>query len=177
MKTTFLKTTFLLFAITFFNCEDNTNTNDSTGNDSFSCYINSKLYTPSAGTGIGGGDIRPFAWSYTNLDNTNIPYFFSIGSSGEYTISLIKVNPILGENILNQELDDIIDFSHSGMIVLNSIIDYNTKNNHNNGTIIFTEFSETKAVGTFECNLYNYNGDELKVTNGKFNLSLDSKKN
>ena len=64
MKHLFFKTAFLLFAITFFNCEDNTNTNDSTGNDSFSCYINGKLYTPSAGTGIGGGDIRPFAWAY-----------------------------------------------------------------------------------------------------------------
>jgi hypothetical protein len=177
MKTTFLKTALLIFITTMFSCEDNTNTNDSTGNDSFSCYINGKLYIPSAGTGIGSGDIRPFAWSYTNLDNPNIPYFFSIGSSGEYTISLVKVNPILGENILNQELVDIIDFSHSGMIVLNSIIDYNTKNNQDNGTIIFTEFSETKAVGTFECILYNDNGDELKVTNGKFNLSLDSKKN
>ena len=63
------------------------------------------------------------------------------------------------------------------MIVLNNLIFYNTKNNQNNGTIVFTELSETKAVGTFECTLYNDKGDELKVTEGKFNLSLDSKKN
>ena len=41
----------------------------------------------------------------------------------------------------------------------------------------FKEFSETNAIGTFECTLYDENGKELKVTNGKFNLSLDSKKN
>ena len=63
------------------------------------------------------------------------------------------------------------------MVLLNSIIYYNTKSNQDNGSVIFTELSETKAVGTFECTLYNDNGDELKVTNGKFNLSLDSKKN
>tara|TARA_R110001599_G_scaffold138420_2_gene317743 strand:+ start:731 stop:1267 length:537 start_codon:yes stop_codon:yes gene_type:complete len=178
MKNLFLKTVLFLFALTLFNCEgNNINTNESTGNDSFSCLVNGKLYTPSAGTGIGGGDIRPFAWSYTNLDNPNIPYFFSIGSSGEYTLSLVKVNPILGKNILNQELDDIIDFSHSGMIVLNNLIYYNTKNNQNNGTITFTEFTETTAIGIFDCTLYNDNGDELKVTEGKFNLSLDSRTN
>ena len=92
-------------------------------------------------------------------------------------MSLVKVNPILGKNILNQELDDIIDFSHSGMIVLNNLIYYNTKNNQNNGTITFTEFTETTAIGIFDCTLYNDNGDELKVTEGKFNLSLDSRTN
>jgi hypothetical protein len=100
MKQFFLKITFLLFAIILYNCEDNTNTNDSTGNGSFSCYINGKLFTPSAGTGIGGGDIKPFNWSYTNLDNPNIPYYFKIRSSGEYTIALVIIEPKLGKNFL-----------------------------------------------------------------------------
>jgi hypothetical protein len=177
MKHLFFKTTILLFAIILYNCEDNTNTNDSTGNDSFSCYINGKLFTPSAGTGIGGGDIKPFNWSYTNLDNPNIPYYFKIRSSGEYTIALVIIEPKLGKNFFINELDDIIDFTNSGMIVKNELIFYNTKDNQNNGSVIFSELSETKAVGTFECSLYNDKGDELKVTNGKFNLSLDSKKN
>lgn len=177
MKQLFLKTTILFFAITFYNCEDNTNTNDSTGKDSFSCYINDKLYIPNAGTGINGGDIRPFNWSYTNLDNPDIPLYFKIRTSGNYSISLVIVNPKIGKNYLSEELDDIIDFSHSGMIVLNSLIYYNTKSNQNNGSITFTELTETNAVGTFECLLYNDKGNELKVTNGKFNLSLDSRTN
>ncbi len=63
------------------------------------------------------------------------------------------------------------------MIIDNEFIFYNTRNNQNNGIVNFTELSETKAVGTFECTLYNDAGEELKVTDGKFNLTLDSKKN
>jgi hypothetical protein len=63
------------------------------------------------------------------------------------------------------------------MIVKNELIFYNTKDNQNNGSVIFSELSETRAVGTFECTLYNDKGDELKVTDGKFNLSLDSRTN
>tara|TARA_R110002072_G_scaffold173622_2_gene328503 strand:- start:373 stop:894 length:522 start_codon:yes stop_codon:yes gene_type:complete len=173
MKNLFLKTALFLFALTLFSCEgNNINTNDSTGNDTFSCFVNGKLYTPSAGTGINGGDIRPFAWAYN--DNSSRITF---NSGGEYTLFINIINPNQGENSLNQELRNSLDFGSTGMVLLNSIIYYNTKSNQDNGSVIFTELSETKAVGTFECTLYNDNGDELKVTNGKFNLSLDSKKN
>tara|TARA_R110001606_G_C15221868_1_gene634132 strand:+ start:296 stop:829 length:534 start_codon:yes stop_codon:yes gene_type:complete len=177
MKTTFLKTALLIFITTMFSCEDNTNTNDSTGNDSFSCYINGKLYIPSAGTGINGGDIRPFSWTYTNFDNPNNNYHFDISSIGEYRLALFIVNPLKGNNFLDERLNDTFDFTHSGMIIQNNRIFYNTRNNENNGFVNFTEISDTKAVGTFECTLYNDNGDELKVTKGKFNLSLDRRTN
>lgn len=176
MKHLFFKIILILSATLNSSCEEQ-NTNESTGNDTFSCYINGKKYIPSAGTGIGGGDIRPFNWSYSNLDDTTIPYFFSISSSGDYVVSINKVIPKVGKNILDQELDDTIDFSHSGMIVKNSNEFYNTRNNQENGYINFTELSETKAIGTFECNLYDESGKKLKVTNGKFNLSLDSRTN
>ena len=87
------------------------------------------------------------------------------------------MNPAEGENILNEELRNSLDFGSKGMVVHNELIFYNTKDNQNNGTITFTELSETEAEGNFECTLYNDKGDELKVTEGKFNLSLDSKKN
>ncbi|QTE24290.1 hypothetical protein [Polaribacter cellanae] len=178
MKQLFLKTVLFLFALTLFNCEgNNLNTNESTGNDSFSCFVNGKLYTPSAGTGISGGDIKPFNWSYSNLNNPNIPYYFKIRTTGEYNIALVKVLPEIGQNIITEELSSTIDFSHSGMIIQNDRIFYNTKDNQNNGTITFTEISENRAIGTFECTLYNDKGDELKVTEGKFNLSLDSRTN
>ena len=45
------------------------NTNGSTGNDTFSCYINGNQYIPSAGTGIGGTDIKPFSWAYNEGDS------------------------------------------------------------------------------------------------------------
>lgn len=178
MKITILKTVFLVLLTTFISCTDNTNlNNDSTGNDSFSCYINGDLYIPSAGTGINGGDIRPFNWSYSNLNNSNNPYVFNISSLGDYRVALYIVEPILGGNILNQELIHTFDSSHSGMIIKNTLIFYNTKNNQNNGIVNFTELSDTKAIGTFECTLYNDAGEELNVTNGKFNLSLDSRTN
>ena len=59
MKNIFLKIVLILATTLNSSCE-NYNTNESTGNDTFSCYINGKKYIPSAGTGIGGGDIRPF---------------------------------------------------------------------------------------------------------------------
>ncbi|TXD52056.1 MULTISPECIES: hypothetical protein [unclassified Polaribacter] len=173
MKTTFLKTALLIFITTMFSCEDNTNTNDSTGKDSFSCYVNGKLYIPSAGTGIGGGDIRPFNWSFDEGSNS----YINIQGGGEYTVFINIINPKKGINNLKEELKHSLDYGHTGMIVLNEIIYYNTKDNQNNGTITFTELTNTKAIGTFECTLYNDNGDELKVTNGKFNLSLDSRTN
>lgn len=172
MKQLFFKILVLLFMTSISSCTDNTDTNDSTGNDTFSCYINGQLYIPSAGTGINGGDIRPFAWAF-NDDSTRI----TLNSGGDYTLFINLIDPKKGENFLNEELRNSLDFGSTGMVVLNNIIYYNTKNNQNNGTITFTELSDTKAIGTFECTLYNDTGDELKVTNGKFNLSLDSKKN
>ena len=176
MKHLFLKIVLIFLTTLNSSCEEH-NTNESTGNDTFSCYINGKLYVPSAGTGIGGGDIRPFSWAYTNFDDSTNPYLFTMGSGGDYTLSIRLINPNIGQNILNEELIDQFDIEHSGMIVLNATNFYNTKNNLNNGYVNFTEFTKTKAIGTFECTLYGENGKELKVTNGKFNLSLDSKKN
>ncbi|QNM85912.1 hypothetical protein H9W90_01975 [Polaribacter pectinis] len=175
MKTTILKTVLFLFALTLFNCEgNNLNTNESTGNDSFSCLVNGKLYTPSAGTGIGGGDIRPFSWAFKeNGNNKRITFY----GGGEYTLFMNLLNPVTEKNTLNEELSSELDTSHSGMVLHNERIFYNTKSNQENGNIIFTELSSTIAVGTFECTLYNDKGDELKVTEGKFNLSLDSKRN
>ena len=170
MKTTMV--TLLLLATTLnCNCEDN-NTNDSTGNDSFSCDINGQLYIPSAGTGIGGGDIRPFAWAYGD-NNSRI----TIQGGGEWTLFLNLLNPIKGENFLKEELSDALDYYHTGMVIHNSNEFYNTRDNEDNGTVNFTELSETKAIGTFECTLYDEDGNELRVTNGKFNLSLDSRTN
>jgi len=69
MKYLFLKIVLILATTLNSSCEDY-NTNESTGNDTFSCYINGEKYIPSAGTGIGGGDIRPFYWAYNKvIDN------------------------------------------------------------------------------------------------------------
>ena len=176
MKHLFLKIVLIFVTTLNSSCED-VNTNESTGNDTFSCYINGKLYVPSAGTGIGGGDIRPFNWSYSNLDDQTNPLLFSISSIGDYALSIKIISPKIGKNILNQELIHSFDTTHSGMIVKNSNEFYNTRDSQENGSINFTEISETRAIGTFECTLYNENGKELKVTNGKFNLSLDSRTN
>ena len=176
MKHIFLKIVLILATTLNSSCE-NYNTNESTGNDTFSCYINGKKYIPSAGTGIGGGDIRPFNWSYSNLnDTTNLDYI-KIRGGGEYTFSILITNPKVGKNKLNKKLIHQFETEHSGMIVLNSNKFYNTRDNQENGFVTFTELSETKAVGTFECTLYDDNEKELKVTNGKFNLSLDSRTN
>lgn len=177
MKNLFLKIVILFFLTLFVNCGDNLNTNNSVGNDTFSCRINGKLYIPSAETVINGGDIRPFSWTYTNLDNPENSYYFNISSLGSYRLELYIVRPILGENLINQKLNNTSDFTHSGMILLDEDILYNTLDNQINGFVTFTEFSETRAIGTLECILYNENGDKIKITEDKFNLSLDSRTN
>jgi hypothetical protein len=174
MKKLFLKTALLLFAITFFNCENNTNTNGSTGNDSFSCYINGKLYIPSAGTGIGGGDIRPFSWAFKERNNEMRLTFYA---GGEYTLFINLLKPLIGDNKLNEELNDAIDTSHNGMVLHNNLIFYNTKNNTDNIIIKISQLSEKEVIGSFEGILYNDKGVELNITKGNFNLSLDSKRN
>ena len=172
MKPLLLKTLLLLATTLNCNCEDN-NTNDSTGDDSFSCDMNGQLYIPSAGTGIGGGDIRPFAWAYGNENDS----YITINGGGAWTLFINILNPQEGENILNEKLSNSIDYYHTGMVIHNSNEFYNTRDNEDNGTVNFTELSETKAIGTFECILYDVDGNELRVTNGKFNLSLDSRTN
>ena len=169
MKQLLLKTILLCFAIVCTNCSDDNE--QPTDENSFSFFINGDLYIPEGGTGISGSKTQPYLWSYTNFDNPNSSYIFSIRSSGNYTSRITIIKPKLGENILNQELKHTSDIENSGMIVKNSNIFYNTKNNQKNGTVTFTELSEAKVVGTFECTLYNENGDELKVTKGKFNLT------
>ena len=102
MKHLFLKIVLIFVTTLNSSCEEH-NTNESTGNDTFSCYINGNLYIPSAGTGIGGGDIRPFNWAYTNFDNSTNPYLFTMGSGGDYTLSIRLINPNIGQNILNED--------------------------------------------------------------------------
>ena len=164
MKQLLLKTILLCFAIICTNCSDDNE--QPTDENSFSCLINGDLYIPEGGRAIGGGDIEPYTWSYNENDNT-----FTIITRGDFRIRITSTNSILEKNYLNQRLNDTFDSSNSGMIVKNETIFYNTKNNQNNGTITFTELSETKSVGTFECTLYNENGDKIKITKGKFNLT------
>ena len=173
MKHLFLKI-MLVFATTLNSSCEEQNTNDSIGNDTFSCYINGEKYIPSAGTAIGGGNIRPFSWSY---GNENDSYITIQATNKNWTFFMNFLNPKTGKNILNEELSNSIDYYHSGMVVHNSNEFYNTRDNQNNSFVTFTELSETNAIGTFECTLYDENGKELKVTNGKFNLSLDSRTN
>jgi hypothetical protein len=173
MKHLFLKIVLILTTTLNSSCEEH-NTNESTGNDSFSCYINGELYIPSAGTGIGGGDNRPFYWSY---GNENDSYITLQATGKDWTLFINFLSPKKGKNILNEELRNSLDFGSTGMVVHNNNEFYSTRDNKENGFVNFTELSETKAVGTFECTLYDENGKELKVTNGKFNLSLDSRTN
>lgn len=171
-KTASLKIALLLISVTFFNCEDNTNlTNDSVGNDTFSCKINGKPYIPTAGTGIGGGDIRPFSWAYK--ENNRLTFY----SNGEYNLFINIIIPILGSNTLNEKLNDEIDTNSNGMVLHNEIIYYFTKNNLDNFFVEVIELNENEVSGNFEGTLYNENGDELKITEGKFNLTSISKRN
>ncbi|TXD67477.1 hypothetical protein [Polaribacter glomeratus] len=66
MKTTFLKTTLLLFVITFFNCENNDPQDQlppitQTGANTFGAIVNGKVFIPKDKTGYsppGGGTPR-----------------------------------------------------------------------------------------------------------------------
>lgn len=173
MKYLFFKLIALLLIIFQYSCEER-NFNETVGNDTFSCKINNKLFLPSGGTGKGGGSIRPFSWYYSNFDDPDEPLVFTISVGGDYRMRINAIAPKLGRNSLNKELVHSFETSNSGMIVKNEDVFFNTKDNQENGFVNFTELSKSKAVGTFECMLYDENGKELKVTNGKFNLSLNS---
>ena len=175
MKHFFIRIPLFFIILIFSNCEETIN--DSIGNDTFSCRIDGKLFVPKAGNGIGGGKTRPFSWGYTNFDKSENPFHFSIYSTGDYILSIKIINPELGTNILNEPLIHTFDIGHTGMIVHNNIQFFNTKDKQENGFVNFTELSATRAIGTFECTLFDKNGKELKVTQGKFNLSIDSSTN
>jgi len=78
MKQLLLKTILVCFAIVCANCSDNTE--QPTGEDSFSFFINGDLYVPEGDRAIGGGKIQPFNWDYD--DNSSS---FFINSGGNYT--------------------------------------------------------------------------------------------
>ena len=63
------------------------------------------------------------------------------------------------------------------MVLHNEIIYYFTKNNLDNFFVEVIELNENEVSGNFEGTLYNENGDELKITEGKFNLTSNSKRN
>ena len=55
------------------------------------------MFAYSAGTGIGGGDIRPFNQSLTSFDNPNNPLAFFINTLGGYIMRINSINPKTGK--------------------------------------------------------------------------------
>ena len=167
MKNLLLKLTSIILLTTIISCEDNTEIKDE--NIFFSCYINGKLYIPESVDIQSNNEVVVGNKSNKTSDFNTI----SMVTKGDYTIKIVTLTPRLGENNLNQKLKDVFDTSSNGMIVKNDIHSYYTLNDKENGVINFTALSESSIMGTFECTLFDENGIELKVTNGKFNLSTD----
>jgi hypothetical protein len=166
MKNQLFKLSSIIFFIIIIGCENNTEIKDE--NVLFSCYINGKLYIPEAINIESNDDI--VVGNKSNKAKAVSFNIISILVKGDYTIKIVTLTPKLGENILNEELKDVFDSSLNGMIVENDISTYYSQNDKKNGVINFTTLSESSIMGTFECTLFDKNGKELKVTNGKFNL-------
>ena len=159
----FFSSFFLL--ITSSSCE----TNDiETRDESFSCYINGRLFVPKDSTNLTSTSPNNDGVFFLVYDN-----FFNVKSyNSDNFVYITIINQNTGEFDLNKShgiygLDDPNTINHA-------IIKINNKtylSRDNSGSVTFTEVSDTNVEGTFEFTLYNENDDSdtIRVTNGKFN--------
>ena len=141
------------------------------GDHTFSCRINGKLFLPQA---IGGWSTSPSGADdglsyYIKPDHFNI----QTGNS-EYSMFYINItnwklgtfNLIDSNGYIGPQNGDPRDTNH--VIVIKNGIKYLSK--QNSGSVIFTQVSDTDAKGTYEFDVYNENNtnDVLHITNGQF---------
>jgi len=180
MKQLFLKTTLLLFAITFFNCEDNEPEDQlppitQTGSNTFGAIVNGRVFVPKDKTGYsapGGGtprglkilgNTRTFVIQATNYENIYIYIYIPQDLPKEQTY--IFHNSTGVEYSLNEP-----DFAHIYAIVNgNKYLSF-----QNSGSISFSKISFDKGIyaGIFNARLKNeINETEIiEITNERFDI-------
>jgi hypothetical protein len=142
-----------------------------TGDHTFSCRINGKLFLPQA---IGGWSTSPSS-SHDGLSYYVKPDYFNIQTgNNEYNMFYINIinwkvgtfNLIDSNGYVGPQNGDPRDINH--VIVIKNGVKYLSK--QGSGSVIFTVVTDTDSKGTFEFDVYNENNnsDVLHITNGQF---------
>ncbi len=192
MKTTILKTTLLLVALTFLNCTSTDAPQDQlppitqTGANTFGCIINGKVLMPKDSRGSLGG-VNPRNGITAEYDSNNnfiidagnfrdnngdriYIYIYNLTSIGTYSFGLST-----GQSSPTFEPT----YSHSW-----SIISQTSKfiSNANSGIVKITQFDTSNKIvsGTFN-NLTLVNIDDsndiIQITDGRFDINLNTVNN
>lgn len=142
-----------------------------TGDHTFSCRINGKLFLPQA---IGGWSTSPSS-SDDGLSYYVTPDHFNI-QTGNYEYSMFYINitnwklgtfTLIDSNgYVGPQNGDARDINH--VIVIKNGVKFLSK--LGSGSVTFTLVTATDSKGTFEFTLYNENNsnDVLHITNGQF---------
>jgi len=155
----------LLVLLTGSSCE----TNDiETGDHSFSCYINGKLFIPKANVNL----LDTFPLQEKLVFNRDSYFYARATDSKNYRIIFNIEDFHLGVFNLKQGDGDIYENQlNYAVVVAYSNGDKTYLSKEGVGTVTFTEVSANNVEGTFEFTLYNKDDetDTIKVTKGKFN--------
>ena len=153
----------LLLLLTSVSCEKNNIIE--TGDHSFSCYVNGKLFVPKAAS---------FSFSTLPIGdnlvlNSRNSYFFLRAIGQEYGMFFNIENFDLGEFNIKVSNGDNFNYQLNHVILRTNGKTYLSK--EGSGTVTFTNVSDTNVAGVFEFTLYNENDetDIIRVTKGKFN--------
>lgn len=142
-----------------------------TGNHTFSCRINGKLFLPKA---IISWSTSPTN-SYDGLSYYVKPDYFNIQTgNNKYSMFYINIanwklgtfNLIDSNGYVGPQNGDPRDINH--VIIIKNGVKYLSKQGF--GNVIFTVVTDTDSKGTFEFTVYNENNsnDVLHITNGQF---------
>ena len=164
---TLLKFSVLVMILTIFTAASCEKPSIPEGDDTFSCYINGKLFVPK-----GCSTCVPYN-NGLNFILTNYDQDLIIRGSSNNKIIFIYLKNYFDENSFttnqsNGNLNYPYNTPETSAIVI--INDEKYLSNNNSGNVIFTIKTESDIKGTFEFTLYNENNpnDKIYVTNGRF---------
>lgn len=156
----------VIFSLPIFNACNETQIEIPTGNNTFSCYVNGRLFLP---RGYSGG-VMPGGDGISFLKGNG---FYNVMAQDyrEYTIYFNIKDPQVGTFNL-EESDGLLPGSDTRDIT-HAIV---SRNNHlyiskpGSGTITLEEYSDDNIVGTFEFTVYRQDNPSqtLRITNGNF---------
>jgi hypothetical protein len=192
MKTTLLKTTLLLFAITFFNCENNDPENQlppitQTGANTFSCIINGQVLIPKNARGNLGGPGGPrkglSAYYFQNKNfEIDAGNFRDAGGDNIY-ININNLNAIgtynFGLSSSQPATTFKPDYPHC-WVGISDKLDNEKRylSNTNSGSVTITRLDNINKIisGTFELTVFNSNdfNEIIRITEGRFDINLNT---
>jgi hypothetical protein len=194
MKAILLKTTLLLFAITFFNCENNDPQDQlppitQTGANTFGAIVDGRVFVPAdSPSGIPGTNNFKGLQSFVGSD------FYDTNGDDKWTILTgnFKINPsiyiyIYIPSLLNISVNQTIGksdgFENSDLPNPHIYCHINGNNNtylsyENSGFLEFSKLEINNGIysGTFSVKLKNKDdeNDIIEITNGRFDINLNT---